>query len=131
MNNRAQGLPMNALVLGALAILVLVALIAMFVGGGNPLNAFSDIIGGSSPSTVSQARIICQSACNDLKLAEDGSATFADDELSGYKYCKETFDLSEEKGTGYENAKCYDDSTGTPIVSCTIGINTLSDTVGC
>ncbi len=128
MQNKAQSLPMNALVLGALALLVLIALTTMWVSGGGSIFAgFGQIIGGATPSSLSQARISCQAACSDLSNAQpnwDGSAS-----LKGYKYCKQSFDLSKEGGA--TSAKCYDDDGGTSanenaIESCIVNGQTVS-----
>ncbi len=37
MQNKAQGLPMNTLVLGALALLVLIGIAAVWIGGGGQI----------------------------------------------------------------------------------------------
>lgn len=136
MHNKAQGLPMNALVLGALALLVLIALTTMWVSGGGSIFAgFGQIIGGATPSTRSQARLSCQAACEDLKSAKpewDGALS-----LSSYKYCKLTFDLSKEL-TGATAGKCYDeDGTGATqtstlaIESCVLNGKTVDSSTGC
>jgi len=105
---KAQGLPMNTLVIGALALLVLIGMSAMWVtGGGNIFQGFSNIIGGSSPSTLSQAKISCQSLCNDLK-----TATPSREQFNKHRYCTKTFDLSQELGEGYEAMHCYGETIG-------------------
>jgi len=106
----AQGLPMNTLVLGALALLVLIVLSAMWVtGGGNIFQGFSNIIGGTTPSTLSQAKISCQSYCNDLKTIQPTRTQF-----NKHKYCTKTFDLSKELGQGNEARHCYGETIGEP-----------------
>ena len=121
MSIKAQGLPMNALVLGALSLLVLIAIATMWVsGGGNIFQGFSQIIGGSTPSTLSNARISCQASCNDLQTALpqwDGVTS-----LANYKYCKQTWNIEE---SGVIDATCYDLDGSTsaaedPIESCVL-----------
>ncbi len=99
---KAQSLPMNALVLGALALLVLIALTTMWVtGGGNIFSGFAQIVGSATPSTLSQAKLACKSYCADLQKLE---LTY--EQVQDHKFCAKTFDLSKEGGGTKD--RCFD-----------------------
>ena len=138
MNRKAQALPMNAMVLGALSLLVLIAVATMWVtGAGNIFSGFGQIIGGATPSTLTNARLVCQAACTDLSNAVPDYDALAGTEstFTKYQYCKKTFDLSEEGGA--TSAKCYDDGSAAlpidavAIYGCVVNGNVVTVTNGC
>jgi hypothetical protein len=106
---KAQGLPLNAIVLGILALLVLVVIgAAWIVGGGNIFRGFSQIIRGQTPGTLTQAQASCQQLCTNIKTGV--IATVGDIQRSDY--CTRTFDLSQQNPSYPVNDHCYGRETG-------------------
>ena len=86
---------MNTLVLGALALLVLIGVAAVWIGGGGQIfSSFGNIIGGSAPSDISQAKTICQGMCNDLQTLQPTYSQY-----KNHKWCKKT--VYNDGGTDY------------------------------
>jgi hypothetical protein len=109
---KAQGLPLNAIVLGILALLVLVVIgAAWIVGGGNIFRGFSQIIRGQTPGTLTQAQASCQQLCTNIKTGV--IATVGDIQRSDY--CTRTFDLSQQSPSYAVNEHCYGGETGTTL----------------
>ncbi len=132
MHNRAQGLPMNTLVLGALALLVLIGMVTIFAsGGGSIFGSLGTITSGATPSGVSQARTVCDTACSNLRLAYstwplDGTSKDID-AFKFEKYCKLRFDVSKEI-TGVIAAECYSTQVGS---SCSVEGTLVKSGMGC
>ena len=104
MNKRAQGLPINFIVIAALAILILILAAGFVIGGGASVGA------AMGPQ---QARNTCQGYCNTAQQSAAGMYD-ADDIVAwkalsagaaGYdsKFCTAEFDV-EGQGTGI---KCF------------------------
>ena len=64
---RAQGLPLNAIVLAVIAIIVLVLVVIFATGGLSKLFGGITTVGGQT-SDLGTAQVACQSACNSLKV---------------------------------------------------------------
>src|SRR3989344_4987580 len=89
MAKRAQGLPLNLIVLAIIAALVLVLIIAFTVGGAG--STFSRIFKVSTSTTgeeIDSVRAACRNACNNAELSITGSSQWATAD-----YCKKRFNL--------------------------------------
>ena len=98
---KAQGLPLNTIVLGALAVLVLVLLAAAFVPGVGSM--FSSIF-GATPSSESAFATNCINYCSILtQIASGQSTSAATSTIRTSDYCLQTLSV-EGGGVNY----CYD-----------------------
>ena len=135
---KAQGLPLNAIVLGILALLVLVVIgAAWIVGGGNIFRGFSQIIRGQTPGTLTQAITSCEQLCTNIRMGVISSPA----DIQRSEYCTRTFDLSQQNPTYAVNEHCYGgettlkDKTGAPVttdvldVACTIQLTNGSSVI--
>ncbi len=87
-NKKAQGLPLNLIVLAAIAALVLVLVIAFTVGGTGTF--FGKIYKGGTTAVGDDLTVVkstCTSACDQAKLATTEAA------YKGSTYCKRTFNV--------------------------------------
>ena len=94
---KAQGLPLNLIVLAAIAALVLVLVIAFTVGGSGTF--FGKIYKGGTTAVGDELTVVkstCTSLCDQAKLATTDAA------YKGSSYCKRTFnvDLDSSGATG-------------------------------
>lgn len=111
---KSQGLPLNFIVLGALALLVLVVAVAFFIAGGATF--------GSAVSAQS-AKTTCDNKCAGISRAEQASATsssstgIVDGDAEAAGYCLSKFFI---QGQG---EKFCDD-----IATCTV---TYADGTNC
>ncbi|MCW1296346.1 MAG: hypothetical protein OH319_01555 [Candidatus Parvarchaeota archaeon] len=106
---KAQGLPLNAIVLGILALLVLVVVgAAWIVGGGNIFRGFSQIIRGQTPGTLTQAQASCQQLCTNIKTGVVPNI----ESIPRTDYCTKTFDLSQQNPSYAVNEHCYGSESG-------------------
>ena len=84
---KGQGLPLHVIVVAALAVLVLIVVAGIFMGG------FSKIFRGfakMTPTEVSQAQQICRQLCLDLRSKmELGVISISD--IKYQDYCRRTF----------------------------------------
>jgi len=114
---KSQGLPMNVLVIGILALLVLVAVVAIWLSGGDIFGGISTLLGYSAPqnTTLLSARSKCNSRCNDLMAA----GTSIDSSTAKKTWCEKlniggvTYYCGDYSGTGAQALK----------VSCTVTVN--------
>jgi hypothetical protein len=115
---KAQGLPINTIVLVLVGLLVLVVIVAMWIGGGGRLfGGLSSVVGGGTPAEVSTAISLCQSYCNNLgamSLSDIGLVRNSD-------WCSKTFDLSRQSANYPVNDHCYGGETGLKYVNGTTG----------
>jgi hypothetical protein len=105
---KAQGLPINTIVLVLVGLLVLVVVVAMWIGGGGRLfGGLSSVVGGGTPVELSTATSLCQSYCSNL-----GSMSFSDIRLiNSTDWCVKTFDLSRQSSDYPVNDHCYSGET--------------------
>jgi len=102
---RAQGLPINFIVLAALAILILILAAGFVIAGG------SSVGGALGPQQVSNTcRGYCTTMANDLSNKMSSPEPI----LSGYMYCKAEFDV-----TGVGTGKTCNDMG----IKCTVTYN--------
>ena len=94
-NHRAQGLPLNFIVLAAIAILILILVVGFVIGGGTSI---------SRTMSPAAARQYCESACADLKAQASGQTSVPGIMITGSDYCK----LLEYEGGQEGGADCED-----------------------
>ena len=100
---RAQGLPINFIVLAALAILILILAAGFVIAGG------SSVTGAMGPQQVQNTcRGYCTTMANDLS---NDNSPIGTPVLTSYKYCTATFDI-----TGVGTGKNCDDMG----IKCTV-----------
>ncbi|MCW1305305.1 MAG: hypothetical protein OH335_00845 [Candidatus Parvarchaeota archaeon] len=107
---RAQGLPINTIIVVIVIVLVAVVVIVMWVfGGGRPLSSIAMIVGGGTPTDKSAAVMICEQLCDKIKTTLDKieDLRFAD-------FCLKVFDLSKENSNYPVNDHCYSGETAWP-----------------
>ncbi len=84
-NKKAQGMPMNVIIIAIIVLVVLVILIAFFAGGfGSIVGKVRDLFGGSAGQAKDLAIQTCTSLCESA-----GNLPSTNQKESGY--CKQTF----------------------------------------
>jgi len=125
---KAQGLPLDLLVVGTLAILVLVVVGGAFMAGG------SNIFGGIASFYGSQTggaelnnyRNRCNQECNNLKMTTYDSELAAEEAAKNSLFCSLNWDTT--KFSGVKEDYCYGD-TITEKIKLTCTISYLSGTL--
>ena len=126
MNKKAQGLPMNTVVIAILVIVVLVLVIAFFFGGFTSLTTkISEVFYGSLAGTTKTLAIQqCNQYCSQLELQGADSGV-------GSAFCrKRGVDLNEDGkiDDATENINCVNTNLG---VSCRYTKGDTSITIDC
>src|SRR3989338_9939264 len=90
-NRKAQGMPMNVIIIAIIVLVVLIILIAFFAGGfssvvGKVRDLFTGTTSGQSRDVVIQT---CQNLCDTAKILPESSKKF-----SGY--CKQSFVVDDD-----------------------------------
>ena len=101
MNKKAQGLPLNFIVLAAIAILILILVVGFVIGGGTSISR------SISPNA---ARQYCESACSDIKSQAATKLSTTGIVFTETDYCKElTYEGGPADGQNCEemNVPCY------------------------
>ncbi|MBI2148740.1 hypothetical protein HYU23_03600 [Candidatus Woesearchaeota archaeon] len=93
-NKKAQGMPMNVIIIAIIVLVVLVILIAFFAGGfgsvvGKVRDLFTGTTAGQSRDVVIQT---CQNLCDTAKVLPEGSQQF-----SGF--CKQSFVVDDDSNS--------------------------------
>lgn len=102
---KAQGLPLNMIVLAVIAIIVLVVVILFATGNLSKLfGSAQTIISGSTPDEVAAFRIACKQACFQAQQLADVQSEWATS-----KYCDQNYKVLDNKVEKH----CWD------YVSCT------------
>ena len=108
LNKKAQGMPMNVIIIAIIVLVVLVILIAFFAGGfgsvvGKVRDLFTGTTSGQSRDIVVQT---CQNLCDTAKSLPDSAQ-----KISGY--CKQSFvvDMDSNPTTLPERVRCGDPAT--------------------
>ncbi|MBS3063916.1 MAG: hypothetical protein J4445_00505 [DPANN group archaeon] len=110
MAKKGQGLPLELIVLAAIAAIVLVLIIAFTIGGGSVF--FQKIFKGGTSAIgddLATARNSCNSLCSQAKLATTTSA------WSSSSYCKDTFDIDLDKDGDLGGCDISSGSPGNPL----------------
>ena len=116
MGRKGQALPLNTLVLGALALLVLLVLSYIFMGG----------TAGWGATLAKQMQTYiqnCQSYCEQLRnWASTSGGYLSLSDVQSSAFCTAVYDTSKYKGTVADH--CYDDgaASGEIKVKCTVAI---------
>jgi len=116
MGRKGQALPLNTLVLGALALLVLLVLSYIFMGG----------TAGWGATLAKQMQTYiqnCQSYCEQLRnWASTSGGYLSLSDVQSSAFCTAVYDTSKYKGAVADH--CYDDraATGEIKVKCTVAI---------
>ncbi len=121
LNKKAQGMPMNVIIIAIIVLVVLVILIAFFAGGfgsvvGKVRDLFTGTTSGQSRDIVVQT---CQNLCDSGKSLPESAQ-----KLSGY--CKQSFvvDMDSNPTTLPERVIC-----GTPATEITAGLDKYKDDI--
>ncbi|MCW1296347.1 MAG: hypothetical protein OH319_01560 [Candidatus Parvarchaeota archaeon] len=108
---KAQGLPINTIVLVLVGLLVAVVLVAMWVGGGGRLfGGLSSVVSGGTPAELSSATSLCQSYCNNLVAMSLSDITL----VKNNDFCLKVFDFSKQNADYPVNDHCYSGETAWP-----------------
>ncbi|MEM2873916.1 MAG: hypothetical protein QW063_00450 [Candidatus Nanoarchaeia archaeon] len=118
--SRAQGLPLNVIVLAAIAALVLILIVAFTIGGLGGF--FKQITTASGIEELSTVQTACSSACSRAQVTATTLIQFKNSD-----YCKKTFTIDLNKNgkidAGETGLKCWTAST-------TVGDVTFLDPIG-
>ncbi len=124
MNKKAQGLPLNLIILAIIAALVLVLVLAFTIGGAGTIFAKIFKTGTTAVGEdLDVVRTTCQSLCDQAQITDAS-------QQPGSNYCQKTFDvdidqdgsLGDTDETKELGLKCSDTEIGTTCdVTCETG----------
>jgi len=128
---KAQGLPLNVLVLGALAILVLVVLGGAFMVGGGSI--FANIarflmphVGGAELNSMRQT---CEGYCTNLQGRAYSSPDEAKNSARNNLFCLQYYNTTAYQGTDEDHCYPQTPTQGNDLLSITCTITTATGTV--
>ena len=125
-SKKAQGLPLNFIVLAAIAVLILVLVVAFVVGGGGGLLGQLFQSGPTAKETIVNN---CRTDCNKLQVISSTT------QYTMSSYCSKTYaidldgngkiDNLNKAGNDERSFKCWNSNIG---VDCTISFRDMSGT---
>lgn len=123
MVKRAQGLPLNLIVLAIIAALVLVLIIAFTVGGaGSTFSRIFKVGTTTIGDEVDSVRAACRNACNNAELSVQNGQQWVNAE-----YCKKKINIDKNGNgkldVGETDLKCWQDPV---IVSCQFSVGSTA-----
>ncbi|MFH0868663.1 MAG: hypothetical protein V1839_00375 [archaeon] len=106
-NRKAQGLPLNLIVLAAMAALILVLVVAFTIGGGS--NFFSKIFKTGTTSIGDEISVV-QAACNNL--CEQAKTAATSPAWTSSAYCTKKYNIDRDGDGKLGGTKCPTDPLG-------------------